>query len=66
MDVRQADRIASVTITFEEEDKVNMHMEAGANPVVEMPTESAEKLMAMLSLALSQPDQEDVPKDVRF
>ena len=66
MDVRQADRIASVTITFEEEDRVTMYMEAGANPVIEMPTDSAEKLMVMLTLALSQPDQEELPKDVRF
>ena len=66
MDVRQADRIASVIITFEDEDRANIHIEAGANPVIEMPTESAEKLLELLSLAFSQPDQEELPKNVRF
>ncbi len=61
MKVRQADNIASVTITFEEADKVNMHMEAGADPVVEMPTGSAENLVRALMQALEikeMPEQE--------
>ncbi len=66
MDVRQADRIASVLITFEEEDLANIHIAAGANPVIEMPTDSVEKLLELLSLAFSQPKQEELAKDVRF